>query len=233
MKISPNLCSWTFDLQGKIYTKEEFSSLNKKSRNSIVEKRLSYLLAVFNILHSQNILLINRIEAKFFGESFNYYFQDSSPSFIIDRIKEDFMKIPPNGKFPFSCTASGETIIKTIHREEEISGIIDISFSLTRTGIDIVNNSDLWCPMDLDDNYQIDVAVLNGLRLEECLKSIKALGAYSYICPDEDEFGEDNLAQYGFRIITFQGDITKRDDFPKGREEEVKPFIWEYINQKS
>lgn len=229
MKISPYLCSWTFDFQGKTYELEEFTSLSLEARNDLVEERFNYLLAVFNILYSQKILLIDKIEAKVFGKDYNYDFQDPSPDLIIEVIKEEFKKQPSNGKFPFSCTAKGRTIVKTIEGEEEVTGVIDASFSLTRTGLDVVNNSDLWSPMDLDDNYQIDIAVLNGLRLEKCLKEIKALGNYSYISPDEGEFGEDRLAQYGFRVITFQGDITEWADFPKGREEDVKPFIWKYI----
>jgi len=229
MKISPYLCSWAFDFQCKSYEPEEFTSLSLKAKNDLAEERFNYLLSVLNILYGQNILLIDKIEVRFFGEEYNYYFQDPSPDLIIALIKEEFKKQSSNGKFPFSCTAKGKTVVKTMKGDEEISGVIDASFSLTRMGLDIINNSDLWIPMDLDDNYQIDIAVLNGLRLEKCLKDIKALGNYSYISPDEGEFGEGRLAQYGFRVITFQGDITEWADFPKGREEDVKPFIWKYI----
>ena len=224
------LCSWSFDKEGVIYNSETFSMLNKRQKEIVIDERLSFLLKVLEVLKTEKILLITTLETYTSGTKNSCLFDDPSIHFVLSQYKSDILdKYTQKTHLPM-CSVQGLTIINTNNGKEKVKNIISLFYSLGRNGIEITTYSDLWSPVDLDDNYQIDLAVLNNSRLERCLQKIKALGGYASIYPDEGEFGEDKLSQFGFRVITYQGDITEWDDFPKGREEEVKPFIWKYIS---
>ncbi|BDD07474.1 hypothetical protein [Aureibacter tunicatorum] len=220
-------CSWSFDYENKIYNEKELSQLRDEEINSLVRNRCHFLKEILEVLNEEAILLVDKMIINDSGNEFTQVFNDSSLDFITEEINKnaiDFMK----NKSCFYCELEGSTLIETEKEKNIYNGVISINYSLLRNGIELHTYSDLWSPMSLDDNYQIDLALLNNPRLERSLKKIKAIGKYSFISPDEGEYGDEELAQLGFRIITNQGDITKFIDFPKGREEEVKPFISQY-----
>lgn len=229
MIIKPHLCSWSFDKEGTIYSKESFSILEKDSIKDVVDSRLDFLLEVLEILYDEQILLIDNVNLRIFEVECHRAVKSSELPMFIQRVKAEIKQDFTKNKIPFSCVLLGRTIVKNKTGEKEYKGIIDLSYSLLRNGFELNNHSDMWSPMDINDNYQIDMAILNGPRLERSLTKIKALANYSFICPDEGEYGDEELPQLGFRVLTYQGDITERDDFPKQRKEEVKRFIGSYI----
>jgi len=229
MIIKPYLCSWSFDKQGSIYSKESFSNLEKDYVKDLIDRRLDFLLEVLEILYDEQILLVDNVNLRIFEVEYHYAVTSSELSVFTQRIKTEIKQAFTKNKMPFSCVLRGRTIIKNKTEEKEYKGLIDLSYSLLRNGFELNNHSDVWTPMDLNDNYQIDMAIQNGPRLERSLARIKALANYSFICPDEGEYGDEELPQLGFRVLTYQGDITELDDFPKERKEEVTRFIGRYI----
>ena len=212
----------------KYITQKTFSMLNKEQQEIVIDERLGFLLEVLKILEDEKILLINKLNFNVSGVGDEYFLGNSKYDSHFRKFKSDILH-SSSGDLS-SLKAEGSTIINTQDGEVKGENIMTLFYRFNGNGIEITTYSDLWSPVDLDDNYQIDLAVLNNSRLERCLQKIKALGGYASIYPDEGEFGEDKLSQFGFRVITYQGDITEWDDFPKGREEEVKPFIWKYIS---
>lgn len=224
-----SLCSWAFDRKKEIYSAEEFSLLCKSQQKNAIDERLSFLSKVLEILKTEKVLLVNKLEINICGVKEELFFNNPNITFIFDEFRLKILnKYKLNEDLPI-CLIKGYTIIKTSRGERKIENIMDVFYSFGGNYFYIATYTDLWSPMDLDDNYQIDLAVLNNPRLKRCLQKIKALGGYSFISPDEGEFGDDELSQFGFTVIPYQGDITTRKDFPKGREEEVKPFLWKYI----
>lgn len=232
MKAKRYLCGWSFDYKNQIFTEEEFNQLTINTRNVIIDTRLNYLLLVLDTLALHQILIPNRVEAQVYGQAIIISSSNLTTIEIIDCLKDNLKQSNDKNHYPLQVTFFGVTNINLPERTEEQEQVIDLSYSLLRNGIEINNHSDLWSPMDLDENYQIDIALLNNHRLENCLKAVKALGEYSYICPDEEEFGDEELPQYGFRILVPHADVLERGDFPKGREEDIKKFMWQYLTSE-
>lgn len=224
-----SLCSWCFEYQDDSYQQDEFQSFSKIVRDEMIDKKLDYLHSVLYLFHKYNLLEVDKIEGAFIKNNPLEYNETVELESLISDLSMSFKDNYALNHPPLYANLTGITTIRTSEGSQKIDGVIKLQYSLLGNRIDISIHSDLWSPMDMEENYQIDLALLNSPRLEACLKDIKGLCDYSYICPDEGEMDGDGLSQLGFRILVPHPDVLERDDFPKGREEDMKKFMWQYL----
>jgi len=150
---------------------------------------------IIQILESYGLLLLEKTEfiRGIFGDS---HYISSNRGMQLDWIFNELKK--EHSHFLFF---TGTTIISINKLDHiKVKNIIQCSFDFDTKCFALKTYSDLWLPLDRNDNKQLDLAIQSSLLLEKALKDIKELG-FDDIIPDVGIIHADELyPQKGFRV---------------------------------
>ncbi len=211
-KYNEALGVWTIDLKDK-----DFYSQGFKRKNTIhdVKKRIEILIEVLKILKECELFFLNKVHASFHPAPRQEIFI-SEDNFIKSLMDESICN--ENLKY---LLLFGDTNTKLSEKLEE--KLIILHLDLTIYEISIGVHSDFVLPVKDDKEYQIDLAIINSNRVENCLRRIKAEKIGNYIFPDEGMLWGESHTTIGFRVY-LSNPVYDEEDFPPERKSDVEIF---------
>lgn len=208
---------WTFQGYHECIDDKTFSEFSIQKKRDYIKSRLPNLKIVLDALNNRDLF---ELESFYFNNEFRELTQDGSVLHTILPIIDK--EVIDSWSFAFK----GSTLIETNGKQEKISGVIGILYEAIFDLISIETYSDIWQPMDIHgEDLNIERAMVNSDRFENCLLEIKKEGLFKKIEPDEGKEEREICAQYGFRM--YYEERAFKEFYPDIDIEKFDKFIWE------
>ena len=108
-----------------------------------------------------------------------------------------------------------------------MANILSVFSDLVDGSIIIDVYTDLWIPIDRNDQLQVDLAESNQIRLTSLLREIRDVG-FSDVYPNEgEEHVDEILPQKGFKVYMHKDAIYH--NVPDDLKEVVDKYYWENV----
>jgi len=220
--ISDGYAVWTFQGYHECIDDNRFTEFSSQKKREFIKSRLPNLKVVLDALNNSNLF---ELESFYFNNGYRQLTQDGN---IINSI---LPIIDQEEISSWSFAFKGSTLIYFNGKQEKISGIIGVLFEAIFDLISIETYSDIWQPMDIHgEDLNIERAIVNSDRLEQCLLEIKQEGIFKKIEPEEGVDERDECAQHGFRMYIEEWAF--KEFYPDIEIDKFDKFIWERRNLK-
>jgi len=183
------------------------------------------LRKALDILYESQLLIVDKVT--FLGTKetvVGFQGDDNIVDEVVDAIvnKINIDKVSPSIKF------SGRTILLENGQENSFNDIVHFYCSLNLGSCSVSLLSDCWVPIDRNDKLQIDLAESCSPVLTEALLRIKKLG-FDKVDPDQlEEYSDELLPQYGFKVYLWDSAINEIDYDGMSSEDKacVNKYLW-------
>ncbi|MBC6993121.1 hypothetical protein QWY85_14825 [Neolewinella lacunae] len=181
------------------------------------------LKKVLDILYRNKILQVNRLT--FLSEK--RFVVETGSEIDVEMIIDIIVQKVHTERFP-AIKFSGQTTLIENGQESNYFGIVDFQCDLDVGNFNITLLSDCWVPIDREDKLQIDLAEQCSPRLIKVLKEIKELG-FDSIDPDcGEEYTDELLPQFGFKVFLRDSAVNEIDYNSLSIEEKksIEKYLW-------
>ncbi len=180
---------------------------------------------ILNILYKSKILLINKLTFLGIEEIIiDFKGKDTTVDEVIDVIVSEIY----TSKVSSSIKFSGRTVLNENGKEKSFSNIVQFHCTLNLGSFTISLFSDCWVPIDRNDKLQVDLAEKCSPILSKALKKIKELG-FDSVTPDSgEEYTDELLPQFGFKVYLYDTAIDEIDYKQLSKEDKwrIEKYLW-------
>lgn len=183
------------------------------------------LRKALNILNDSKILQVDKLT--FLGvEEVVIDFQGEDKT--VDEVVEIIVNAIDTAKASPSIRFTGRTILREDEKEIRFSNIVQIHCSLNLGSITISLFSDCWVPIDRNDKLQVDLAEKCSPVLSDTLYKIKELGFESVYPDSTEEYTDEILPQYGFKVYLYDSAVNEIEYNKLSKENRmiIDKYLW-------